>query len=130
VAVKPVVTPPKTTTSTKATSTSISKTTPATTTSPVLIVKKPTTSTSTVDVLALAKQQFQKIYLRSANVKNIKDNNAITIMTYGIKFVGVKRNLKSEAAAITTFKHIYSRLPKTASDWNIIAAIAYSGAKR
>ena len=51
-------------------------------------------------------------------------------MTYGIKFVGVKRNLKSEAAAITTFKHIYSRLPKTASDWNIIAAIAYSGAKR
>ncbi|MEI7451627.1 MAG: hypothetical protein WCK37_00310 [Candidatus Falkowbacteria bacterium] len=117
--VKPVVTVPKVATSTKATSTS-----------PVVVVKNPVVATSTVDVLAPAKQQFQKIYLRSFNSLNSNDGVAIKIMTYGLKSVGIKRNLKSEAAAIKTFKNIYKYLPKSSSDWNIVAAIAYSGAKR
>jgi hypothetical protein len=49
-------------------------------------------------------------------------------MTYGLR--PAKRNLDSEKAAIKIFKDIYGYAPKTASAWDVVRAIAYSGATR
>jgi len=75
-----------------------------------------------------AKIEFKKIYGREPNMSNANDNAAITIMAYGLR--NAKRNMKSEAAALKTFKFFFKRIPSKASDWDIIRAIAYSGAKR
>ena len=40
------------------------------------------------------------------------------------------RNLNSERAAIKIFKGIYGYNPSTATAWDIVRAIAYSGATR
>jgi parallel beta-helix repeat protein len=77
---------------------------------------------------AKAKITFKKIYLRPANLKNQNDNAAINIMAYGLR--PAQRNTKSEKAAIISFKYIYKKAPTSAEDWNIVRAIAYSGAKR
>jgi hypothetical protein len=49
-------------------------------------------------------------------------------MAYGLR--PTNRNLNSEKNAINTFKSLNNRLPSSASDWDTIRAIAYSGAKR
>jgi hypothetical protein len=108
--------------------------------------KLPTTQTDLTDVVKIAdgrwpsqistsseswaKQQFQKIYLRRADMNNANDNAAITIMAYGLQQQAKNRNLKSEAAGIKTFKYVYGRTPNSAKDWNVVGAITYSGAKR
>ncbi|MFA5360333.1 MAG: hypothetical protein WC349_05290 [Patescibacteria group bacterium] len=77
---------------------------------------------------AKAKLSFKKIYGRDAKMDNANDNAAITIMAYGLR--PSKRNTNSEKVAIMSFKYIYKRAPSTAVDWDIVRAIAYSGAKR
>ena len=49
-------------------------------------------------------------------------------MAYGLRTA--TRNLNSEKAAIKSFKAIFGKAPTTASDWDAVRAIAYSGAKR
>lgn len=71
---------------------------------------------------------FSKIYLREAVVTQANDSAALAIMAYGLR--SAKRNLKSEAAALASFKAVYGRAPVDASDWDAVRAIAYSGAKR
>ncbi|MBI5466240.1 MAG: hypothetical protein HY974_03050 [Candidatus Kerfeldbacteria bacterium] len=71
---------------------------------------------------------FKKIYLRSANRASANDDAAITVMAYGLRTA--TRNLTSEKAAINSFKAIYGKAPTSASDWDAVRAIAYSGAKR
>lgn len=71
---------------------------------------------------------FQAIFNREPNLKNLHDEIAIAILTYG--FRPTERNLFNEAAGIKSFKWIFKRNPKTALDWNIIRTIAYSGAQR
>ena len=56
------------------------------------------------------------------------DNAAVTVMAYGLR--PANRNLNSEKAAIFTFKYIYKKSPATAEEWDVVRAIAYSGAKR
>jgi len=108
--------------------------------------KLPTTQTDLTDVVkiangrwpsqtsatavAAANEQFQKVYLRSADMNNTNDNAAITIMSYGLQQQAKNRSLKSEAAGIKTFKAVYSRMPSSSQDWNVVAAITYSGATR
>jgi VCBS repeat-containing protein len=75
-----------------------------------------------------AKAEFKKVYLRDADMENPNDNAAVTIMSYGLR--PALRNMSSEANAIKTFKAIYKKDPKSATDWDIVRAIAYSGAKR
>ena len=75
-----------------------------------------------------AKQEFKKIYLREPNMENPHDNAAVTIMAYGLR--PVKRNMDSETAAINTFFAIYGHYPNTADEWDVVRAIAYSGAIR
>lgn len=75
-----------------------------------------------------AKTSFKKIYARTANMDKTNDNAAVTVMAYGLR--PSARNLNSERAAILAFKHFIKRAPAEAADWDIVRAIAYSGAKR
>lgn len=77
---------------------------------------------------ANAKSAFKKIYLRNPNKDNLKDDAAIVVIAYGLR--PLKRNLNSEQAAIKSFKAIYGYAPKSTSAWDIVRAIAYSGARR
>ena len=77
---------------------------------------------------ANAEAAFKKIYLRSAKRNNSNDNAAVTIISYGLR--PAKRNLNSEKAAIKSFRAIYGYAPKSTSAWDIVRAIAYSGARR
>lgn len=75
-----------------------------------------------------AKAEFKKVYLRDPNMNNPNDNAAVTVIAYGLR--PDNRNLNSEKIAIKTFKAIYGYNPSSAVDWDIVRAIAYSGAKR
>ncbi len=77
---------------------------------------------------ARAKQEFKKVYLREPDMNNPNDNAAVTIIAYGLR--PSDRNLESEKAAIKFFKAIYKYNPSSAVDWDIVRAIAYSGAVR
>jgi parallel beta-helix repeat protein len=77
---------------------------------------------------AKAKVNFKKIYLRQPNLANAHDSSAIAIMAYGLR--PAQRNLASEIAAAKSFRFAYHRAPTTAREWDIVRAIAYSGAKR
>ncbi len=106
--------------------------------------KLPSTEADWVDVLKIANGRvptihnqakektsaiaFKKIYGREANLKQAYDQNAINIMTYGLRVPN--RNLNSEANALKSFKAIYGKIPTATSDWDILRAIAYSGAKK
>lgn len=71
---------------------------------------------------------FFRIYGRTANMGNRNDNAAVTVITYGLR--PALRNVESEKAGINTFKYIAKRYPTSAQDWDIVRAIAYSGARR
>jgi len=75
-----------------------------------------------------AQEEFKKIFKRPAVAKNSNDNSAITILAYGLR--NLKRNQKSEASAIRTFRSIYNIVPTNPFHWDIVRAVAYSGAKR
>ena len=77
---------------------------------------------------ANATASFKKTYLREPNRSNPHDDAAVIVMAYGLR--PSDRNLNSEKTAIKTFKAIYGYNPSTASAWDIVRAIAYSGATR
>jgi len=78
--------------------------------------------------IASAKIEFKKVYKREANLSNQNDNAAISIIAYGLR--PTARNTNSEKAAIITFKYVYGHNPVSSLAWDIVRAIAYSGAKR
>ncbi len=71
---------------------------------------------------------FHQIYLRDPAGGDINDLSAIMLITYGL--LPAERNLESEMAAVSIFEDIFVRSPHNAIDWNIVRAIAYSGAVR
>lgn len=71
---------------------------------------------------------FKKIYLRAPDMNKTNDNAAVTVISYGLR--PVNRNMESEKAAIKIFKAISGYYPATAVDWDMVRAIAYSGAVR
>jgi len=75
-----------------------------------------------------AKEEFAKVYLRAPNMDNPNDNAAVTIIAYGLR--PADRNLESEKKAIEIFEDIFKYNPSSATDWDIVRAIAYSGAVR
>lgn len=75
-----------------------------------------------------AMEEFVKVYHRKANLSNNIDENAIMVIAYGL--LPLQRNLNSEQTAIKTFRAIYGHAPVSALAWNIVRAIAYSGATR
>ncbi|HTM68243.1 MAG TPA: hypothetical protein VL426_02985 [Candidatus Binatia bacterium] len=77
---------------------------------------------------ANAHATFRLVYLRDANTSVTADNNAIVILAYGLR--PLPRSMSAEAAAIATFTAVYHRLPASATDWDTVRAVAYSGATR
>lgn len=77
-----------------------------------------------------AKSSFRRIYKRDANMEDPQDNAAVTIMAYGLRQKAENRNLESEKRGIQIFEALFSRLPVSTQDWNIMQAITYSGASR
>lgn len=71
---------------------------------------------------------FNKIYLRTPDMENINDAAAVRILAYGLRPLG--RNMVKEQTGIYLFVRTYSHIPQTAKDWDIVRAIAYSGASR
>jgi hypothetical protein len=71
---------------------------------------------------------FKKIYKRAPDMKKPNDNAAVTIIAYGLR--SSHRNTNSEKVAIKSFKAIFGYAPVSATDWDAVRAIAYSGAKR
>jgi hypothetical protein len=72
--------------------------------------------------------RFRYIYHRAPLSIDEHDNAAITIMAYGLRTAA--RNTVSEKSAILTFKKSFLGYPSTASDWDMVRAVAYSGAQR
>jgi hypothetical protein len=106
--------------------------------------KLPTTSSDWNDVIKIANGRwpsqtskqaedraninFKAVYKREPNKLSAVDNNALKVMTYGLR--PAKRNLNSERAGISSFKAVYGYNPVKATAWDVVRAIAYSGAKR
>ncbi len=75
-----------------------------------------------------AQESFKTIYGRPANMNNTYDNNAVTIMAYGLR--PAQRNQTNEKIAIKAYYYFFKHNPVTARAWDAVRAIAYSGAKR
>lgn len=75
---------------------------------------------------ARAKTEFTKVYQREAYMENVYDHTAVNIIAYGLR--PEQRDLESERFGLGVFVSIYHYLPVSALDWDIIRAIAYSGA--
>jgi hypothetical protein len=71
---------------------------------------------------------FMLVYKRQPNMKEAKDNAAVTVIAYGLR--PASRNMNSEKNAILIFKAIFKKAPVDAVEWDIVRAISYSGAKR
>lgn len=71
---------------------------------------------------------FGKIYKKMPDFKNSHDEAALKIIAYGIR--PIDRKTDSEKAAIKSFESIYKHKPMTTEEWDIMRAIAYSGATR
>lgn len=76
------------------------------------------------------RKKFLEIYKRVPNMHNKYDEAAVTIITYGLKQRAENRNLNSEAQALKTYRAIFNKMPVTTQEWNMLQAIAYSGATR
>lgn len=71
---------------------------------------------------------FSAIYKRAPDMNNPNDNAAVTVIAYGLR--PGNRNLKSEKKAINIYHSIFKKNPVEANDWDLVRAIAYSGATR
>lgn len=77
---------------------------------------------------AASETHFSAVYRRAPDMDDPHDNAAVTVIAYGLR--PAARDLANEKAAISTFRSIFKRAPTEAVDWDIIRAIAYSGAIR
>jgi len=75
-----------------------------------------------------ANKYFVKIYGRIAKMADAHDNAAVSVIAYGLR--PANRNMNSENAANKIFQSVYGHRPNSASDWDLVRAIAYSGATR
>ncbi len=71
---------------------------------------------------------FSAIYERKPDMNNPNDNAAVTVIAYGLR--PADRNLDSEKKAIEIYRAIFDKSPTEATDWDLVRAIAYSGATR
>ena len=70
---------------------------------------------------------FKKIYRRSADRSNEADNKTILIMSYGLR--SQNRDLDLERRAIRSYRRIFGKVPKTATEWDTMRGMAYGGNK-
>jgi hypothetical protein len=69
-----------------------------------------------------------KVYKRDPKMDDQVDQNAVMVMSYGLR--PSPRSLEKESLAAKIFKGILKRLPQGARDWDMVRAIAYSGAEQ
>jgi hypothetical protein len=86
---------------------------------------QPLTVNQTVE--ELAKKEFRTIYKHQVNMNNRNEAAAVKIIAYGVR--PVKVDLEKEKKAIIQFQKIYGFKPMLNGHWNVMRAIAYSGAK-
>ncbi len=77
-----------------------------------------------------AKEKFQEIYTRIADMSNPQDRAAVTVMAYGLRQRAENRNLNAEEKGIQIYKNIFGEVPSSTEEWNAMQAITYSGATR
>ena len=75
-----------------------------------------------------AKVEFRKVYGRYPVLTNTHDQDAVIVIAYGL--LPNQRNMASEIFATKTFALHYGHSPVNALAWNIVRAVAYSGATR
>ncbi|MEA3398155.1 MAG: hypothetical protein U9R06_00220 [Patescibacteria group bacterium] len=75
-----------------------------------------------------ANSYFSAIYQRQPDMDNPNDSAAVTVIAYGLR--PGARNLDSEKKAIAIYRSIFDESPAEATDWDLVRAIAYSGATR
>lgn len=75
-----------------------------------------------------ANEYFNAIYERAPDMNNPNDNAAVTVIAYGLR--PADRNIESEKTAIKIFYNIFDKNPVEAGEWDLVRAIAYSGATR
>ena len=85
-------------------------------------------SETSQSALDSAKVEFRKVYDREPDMDSPNDNAAVSVIAYGLR--PSQRNLDSEKAAIKSFRYVYGHDPVSALAWDIVRAIAYSGATR
>jgi hypothetical protein len=85
-------------------------------------------STNNTQAVARAQKEFKNIYKREIRKSDPNDTAAVTILAYGLR--NQKRNVKSESFATKVFRALYKTVPTAAKDWDIVRAIAYSGARK
>lgn len=71
---------------------------------------------------------FSNIYERKPDMNDPNDNAAVTVIAYGLR--PAARNMESEKKAIEIYRSIFNKSPIEATDWDLVRAIAYSGATR
>ena len=71
---------------------------------------------------------FSAIYKRKPDMNNPKDNAAVTVIAYGLR--PSNRNMENEKNAIKIYRSIFKKSPVDAVEWDLVRAIAYSGAIR
>ena len=71
---------------------------------------------------------FSLIYERRPNMDDPFDSAAVTVIAYGLR--PAQRNLGAEKSAIKIYRSIFGHDPVEAADWDLVRAIAYSGAVR
>ena len=71
---------------------------------------------------------FSAIYQRKPDMNNPNDNAAVTVIAYGLR--PAERNMESEKNAIKIYRSIFKKGPISAVEWDLVRAIAYSGATR
>ena len=81
-----------------------------------------------VDAENRAIKIFKEVYLRDADRINVNDDLAVKILAYGLRLSG--RDLDKERDGLKVFQGVYGYNPSSATDWDCIRAIAYSGAER
>ncbi|HLD19640.1 MAG TPA: S8 family serine peptidase [Patescibacteria group bacterium] len=75
-----------------------------------------------------AMRRFERVYLRMPDRSNPSDDAAVMIIAYGLR-IG-ERNVASEKRANDIFYAVFGHRPQSGSDWDMVRAIAYSGASR
>ncbi len=66
-----------------------------------------------------------QVYKRDPKMDDQADQNAVMVMSYGLR--PTPRSMEKESLAAKIFKGILKRLPQGARDWDMVRAIAYSG---
>lgn len=71
---------------------------------------------------------FRKIYDRAPQRMDSTENSSILMMAYGLR--PLNRDLEAERKMIPLYRHIFGKIPQTATEWDALRAMAYVPLKK